>query len=190
MLMTTQPTITTDSILRYEVVGTRRFSNYWWATVLSCGGLGFLLAGLSSYLKINLLPFSNPTELLFVPQGLVMGLYGTAAILLALYLWFVIFLDLGSGYNEFNRTSGLVKVFRLGFPGKNRHVEITCRINDVQSIRINIREGVNPRRALFLRIKGRGDIPLTRIGQPLPLAKIEDQGAEIARFLGVPVEGL
>lgn len=188
--MTTQPTITTDSILRYEVVGTRRLSNYWWATVLSGGGIGFLLSGLSSYLKINLLPFSNPTELVFVPQGLVMGLYGLAAVLLALYLWFVILLDFGSGYNEFNRASGLVKVLRLGLPGKNRHVEVTCRVPDVQSIRIDIREGVNPRRALFLRIKGRGDIPLTRVGQPLPLSKIEDQGAEIARFLGVPVEGL
>ena len=29
----------------------------------------FLLAGISSYLKINLLPFANTTELVFIPQG-------------------------------------------------------------------------------------------------------------------------
>jgi len=119
-----------------------------------------------------------------------MGAYGAAGLLLAIYLWFVILLDVGSGYNEFNRQTGLIKVFRLGFPGKNRRVEVSCRTTDVQSVRIQIREGLNPRRSLYLRIKGRGDVPLTRVGQPLPLAKIEDQGAEIARFLGVPVEGL
>ena len=37
----------------------------------------FLLAGISSYFKINLLPFANPTELVFIPQGLVMMFYGT-----------------------------------------------------------------------------------------------------------------
>lgn len=188
--MTAQSTTTANDSLRYEVLGARRLSNYWWATVLSIGSTGFLLAGLSSYFKVNLLPFSDPTELLFVPQGLAMGLYGAAGLLLAIYLWFVILLDVGSGYNEFNRQTGLIKIFRSGFLGKNRRVEVSCRTTDVQSVRIQIREGLNPRRSLYLRIKGRGDIPLTRVGQPLPLAKIEDQGAEIARFLGVPVEGL
>lgn len=188
--MTAQSTSTVTQSLRYEVAGARRLSNYWWATVISLGAAGFFLAGLSSYLKVNLLPFSNPTDLLFVPQGLVMGLYGAAGLLLALYLWFIILLDVGGGYNEFNRETGFVRVFRAGFPGKNRRVEVSCPIADVQSVRIEIREGLNPRRALYLRIKGRGDIPLTRVGQPLPLSKIENQGAEIARFLGVPVEGL
>jgi len=188
--MTAKSTSTANDTLRYEVLGARRFSNYWWAIIISIGATGFLLAGLSSYLKVNLLPFSDPTELLFVPQGLVMGLYGAAGLLLAFYLWFVILFNVGSGTNEFNRQTGLVNIFRLGFPGKNRRVEVSCRISDVQSVRIDIREGINPRRSLYLRIKGRGDVPLTQVGQPLPLAKIEDQGAEIARFLGVPVEGL
>lgn len=60
----------------------------------------------------------------------------------------------------------------------------------MQSVRIEIQEGINPRRALYLRIKGRRDIPLTRVGQPLPLAELETQGAELARFLEVPLEGL
>jgi hypothetical protein len=37
-----------------------------------CWRLRFLLAGISSYFKINLLPLQNTTELVFIPQGLVM----------------------------------------------------------------------------------------------------------------------
>ena len=179
-----------SNILHQEVLGSRRFSNYLWATIVSLGATGFLLSGISSYLKINLLPFSNPTQLIFVPQGLAMGLYGSAGLLLALYLWLVVLWDVGGGYNDFNRESGAVKIFRWGFPGKNRRIQIDFPTQDVQSVRVDIKEGLNPRRALYLRAKGRRDIPLTRVGQPLSLKELEIQGAELARFLGVPLEGL
>jgi hypothetical protein len=176
--------------LHQNVLGSRRFSNYWWATIVTMGATGFLLAGISSYLHVNLLIVTDPTQLIFVPQGLVMGLYGAAGVLLALYLWLVILWDVGGGYNDFNRETGNIKIFRWGFPGKNRRIELDSRIQDVQSVRIDIKEGLNPRRALYLRVKGRRDIPLTRVGQPLSLADLETTGAELARFLGVPLEGL
>jgi Ycf4 len=178
------------TVLRYDVLGARRFSNYWWATIISIGGGGFLLAGLSSYFKVNFLPIGNAVDLIFVPQGLAMGFYGVAGTLLATYLWLTVLWDVGGGYNEFDRKAGEAKVFRRGYPGKNRIVQFTCRLSDVQSVRVAIREGLNPQRALYLKIKGRGDIPLTRVGQPLPISQIEDQAAEIARFAGVPMEGL
>jgi hypothetical protein len=158
--------------------------------IVSLGATGFLLAGLSSYLKVNLLPFADPTELVFVPQGVAMTFYGIAGLLLATYLWFVIFLDVGGGYNEFNQETGSIKIFRWGFLGKNRRIEINCKTADVQAVRVEIKEGLNPRRALYLRVKGRRNIPLTRVGQPLSLKELENQGAELARFLGVPLEGL
>lgn len=188
--MTTPVVSTSPRLLRQTVVGSRRFSNYWWATIVSLGGVGFLLSGLSSYLQVNLLPFADPTQLIFVPQGLVMGLYGVAAILLALYLWLAIGLDIGGGYNEFNLDTNTARIFRWGFPGKNRQVEVQCAIEDVQSVRIEIKEGLNPKRALYLRVKGMRDIPLTRVGQPISLSNLENQGAELARFLSVPLEGL
>ena len=119
-----------------------------------------------------------------------MSFYGVAGLLLSLYLWLVILWDIGGGYNEFDKNSGKLTVFRWGFPGKNRKIDISHNLENVQSIRVDIKEGLNPRRALYLRVKGSGDIPLTRVGQPLPLAQIENQGAELARFLGVPLEGL
>ncbi|MBV8883454.1 MAG: photosystem I assembly protein Ycf4 [Chroococcidiopsidaceae cyanobacterium CP_BM_RX_35] len=184
------PDSSTTHILHQKVIGSRRFSNYWWALIVLLGSTGFLLAGLSSYFKINFLPFTNPTELVFIPQGAVMGLYGVAGLLLASYLWLVTLLDVGGGYNEFNRETNSIKIFRWGFPGKNRRIELSCRIQDVQAVRVEIKEGLNPRRALYLRVKGRRDIPLTRVGQPLSLTELENQGAGLARFLGVPLEGL
>ncbi|RZM82322.1 photosystem I assembly protein Ycf4 [Leptolyngbya iicbica] len=188
--MTASIQTSTDRVLKYSVLGARRFSNYWWATIVSLGATGFFLASLSSYLQTNLLPFADPTSLIFIPQGVAMGFYGVAGITLASYLWVIIALDVGGGYNEFNKETGQVRIFRSGFFGKNRKIEIEYPLDNVQAIRVDIREGLNPKRALYLRIKGRPDIPLTRVGQPLPLSDLENQGAELARFLQVPLEGL
>ena len=179
-----------QAVLRREVLGSRRLSNYWWATVVSIGGLGFFLSGLSSYLGVNLLPFSNPTQLVFIPQGIAMGFYGVAALLLATYLWLVIIWNVGGGYNEFDKDAGEARVFRWGFPGKNRRIELVHPLSEIQSIYVDLKEGINPKRALYLRVKGKRDIPLTRVGQPLGLSQLENQGAELARFLAVPLEGL
>jgi hypothetical protein len=34
------------------------------------------------------------------------------------------------------------------------------------------------------------DIPLTRVGQPMTLAELENEAAGLAKFLSVPLEGL
>jgi len=81
-----------------KVLGSRRLSNYWWATTILLGGLGFFLVGLSSYLKIELLPFTQSSQLLFIPQGIIMIFYGTIAILLSIFLWLTIFWNVGGGY--------------------------------------------------------------------------------------------
>ena len=177
-------------ILRQEILGSRRFSNYWWATVVALGGIGFLLAGLSSYLKVNLLIVSDPSQLQFVPQGVALSFYGVAGTLLAVYLWLTIFLNVGGGYNEFNKETGQVTIFRWGFLGKNRRIEITYKLDEILSVRAEIKEGLNPKRTLYLRVKPKREIPLTPVGEPIALSKLENQGAELARFLAVPLEGL
>lgn len=188
--MTVTTTQQDKHVIRQSVLGSRRFSNYFWAVVASIGGTGFLLAALSSYFKLDLLPVGDTRGLQFIPQGVAMGFYGIAGLLVGLYLWLVILWDVGGGYNEFNKQTSKVKIFRWGFPGKNRQVEFSCPIEDVQSIRVEIKEGINPRRVLYLRVKDRREVPLTRVGQPLSLSELENQGADLARFLAVPLEGL
>ncbi|BAW95989.1 photosystem I assembly protein ycf4 [[Synechococcus] sp. NIES-970] len=188
--MAAQVTTSTDSILRQPILGSRRFSNMLWASVSAIGGIGFLLAGLSSYFHQNFLLVSDPSDIQFIPQGAALTFYGVAGTLLSAYLWFVFFLNVGGGYNEFNKETGKVTIFRYGFVGKNRIINFQYSLKDILSIRAEIKEGLNPRRVLYLRVKNRGDIPLNRVGEPIPLAELENQGAELARFLTIPLEGL
>jgi Ycf4 len=179
-----------NSIYRQEILGARRFSNFWWATVVTIGGIGFLLAGLSSYFHKNFLMVSDMSTLQFIPQGIALTFYGVAGILLASYLWLMITLNVGSGYNEFDKQKGKVTIYRSGFLGKNRKVELVYDLDDIQAVRAEIKEGLSPKRALYLRVKPKRDIPLSPIGEPMALSKLENQGAELARFLTVPLEGL
>jgi hypothetical protein len=179
-----------SDILKQGILGARRFSNYLWAVVVTIGGTGFLLAGLSSYLKTNLLMVSDTSELQFIPQGAALTFYGVAGISLATYLWLLISWNVGGGYNEFNKKTGRAKIFRWGYPGKNRQVELEIPLAEVQSVRAEIRDGLSPKRTLYLRSQKRRDVPLTRVGEPIALSTLENQGAELARFLEVPLEGL
>ncbi len=179
-----------NQTLRQDILGSRRFSNYFWAVIVTMGGIGFLLSGLSSYFKINLLLVSDSSNLQFIPQGVALTFYGIAGSLLAIYLWLVILWDVGGGYNEFDQKTGQATIARSGFPGKNRHLEVKIPLEEIQSIRAEIREGLNPKRVLYLRAKKRRDIPLTRVGEPIALSILENQGAELAKFLQVPLEGL
>ena len=175
-------------IRRYIVTGSRRVSNYWWASVLFLGSLGFLLTGLSSFLKVNLVSFVHYDNILFFPQGLVMCFYGVLGFSLSFYLWLTLFWGVGAGFNEFNKRDGVVRVFRWGFPGKNRRIDLLYSIENVEAVRVELAEGINPRRAIYIKVKGSNDIPLTRIGQPLTVEEVEKQAAELAKFLQVSLE--
>ena len=143
-----------ELIRRYVVVGSRRFSNYWWAFIILLGGFGFLLTGVSSYLNSDLLPFINSKNILFFPQGLVMCFYGILGLIFSCYLWLTLFWGVGGGFNEFNKKQGIVRIFRWGFPGKNRRIDLSYDIKDIEAIRVEIKEGLNPRRILYIRVKG------------------------------------
>lgn len=179
-----------NEIRQDKIVGSRRFSNYFWSVFLFFGGLGFLLAGISSYFKINFLPFANPTELVFIPQGLVMMFYGTLSLGMSIYIITTLLLDVGSGYNEYNKTENLVKIVRKGFPGKNREILLTYPLSNVQSIGIKITEGLNPTRSIYLCLKDERRIPLTPVQEPTSISELEEEAADLAKFLDLKLENL
>jgi uncharacterized membrane protein YsdA (DUF1294 family) len=179
-----------NEIRQDQIVGSRRFSNYFWAISLFFGGIGFLLAGLSSYFKINLLPFANTVELVFIPQGLVMIFYGTLSFSISMYLFLTVILDIGSGYNEYNKIENLVKIVRKGFPGKNREILLTYSLTNIRSIGIKITEGLNPTRSIYLCLKDERKIPLTPVQEPTSISILEQQAASLAKFLDLKLENL
>tara|TARA_Y100001968_G_scaffold98016_1_gene87981 strand:- start:20603 stop:21181 length:579 start_codon:yes stop_codon:yes gene_type:complete len=176
-----------ERVIEKAVLGSRRLSNYLIGGMVTIGGIGFLLASVSSYLGRNFLPLGNPSSLIFVPQGLIMGLYGIAAFLLASYLWTLIAIDFGSGKNLFDKDSGNLIVSRRGLL---KEIMVQIPLNEIKAVKLEVREGINPKRRISLRLKGRKDIPLTGVGQPMPLNDLEQEGAELARFLDVSLEGI
>ena len=174
-------------VLEQKIKGSRKVSNYLVASMLSIGGVGFLLASFSSYFGRDFIPLGNPSTLIFVPQGLVMGLYGVAAFLLAIYFWRLISIDYGSGVNRFDKNKGVLSLSRRGLL---KNIEIEIPIDEIKAVKLEVREGFNPLRRVSLRIKGRKDLPISRVGSPKPLLDLENEGAEIARFLEVNLEGI
>ena len=174
-------------VLEQKIKGSRKVSNYLVASMLSIGGVGFLLASFSSYFGRDFLPLGNPSTLIFVPQGLVMGLYGVAAFLLAIYFWRLINIDYGSGVNRFDKNKGVLSLSRRGL---FKNIEIEIPIDEIKAVKLEVREGFNPLRRVSLRIKGRKDLPISRVGSPQPLLDLENEGAEIARFLEVNLAGI
>nr|YP_009496888.1 photosystem I assembly protein ycf4 [Rhizosolenia fallax]AWT39601.1 photosystem I assembly protein ycf4 [Rhizosolenia fallax] len=172
------------------IIGSRRFSNYFWTFFLFLGGFSFLLAGLSSYFKINLLPFTNTVELVFIPQGIVMIFYGTLSLSISIYTLLTVIWDIGSGYNEYNKLENLVKIVRRGFPGKNREILLTYPLNNIRAIGIKISEGLNPKRIIYLCLKDERKIPLTPVEQPTTISNLEENAADLAKFLDLKLENL
>jgi len=191
-------------VRRYIITGERRSSNYCWAFIISLGSIGFLTTGIFSYLGTNNGSLVVPTDVIqqiesgflnnqlipFFPQGLLMSFYGMLGFLLSLYWWFLIFWNIGSGFNEFNRKEGKIRIFRWGYPGKNRKIDLSYSLNEVEAIKVELKQGLDPQRTIYLKLKGNREIPLTGIGQPLILKDIEKQASELANFLQISLEGL
>nr|YP_009476885.1 photosystem I assembly protein ycf4 [Adenocalymma divaricatum]AVM81432.1 photosystem I assembly protein ycf4 [Adenocalymma divaricatum] len=168
--------------------GARKLSNCFWALTVSLGSLGFLLAGTSSYLGINLISFVPSQEIPFFPQGIVMLFYGIGSFFISLYLWCTISWNVGSGYDQFDRKEGRVRIFRWGFPGKNRRLVLRFCIKDIQSVRIRVKEGPYGHRVRYMDIRGRGVLLVTLIDENLTPREVEEEATELAFFLRVPIE--
>ena len=119
-----------------------------------------------------------------------MTFYGTTGILLSIFLAANIYLNVGGGYNRYDKDKKEIQIFRLGFPGKKREIYLKYIFKDIKSIRLSISEGLNPKREIYLCTKDQRQIPITRVGEPLLLSKIEEEAVDLANFLSVPLEGL
>nr|YP_010760028.1 photosystem I assembly protein Ycf4 [Cuscuta corymbosa var. stylosa]WEY29958.1 photosystem I assembly protein Ycf4 [Cuscuta corymbosa var. stylosa] len=164
------------------IPGSRNGNNFIWASILFLGSLEFLLVGTSSYLGRNLISF--------FPQGIVMTFYGISGLVMSLYLWSMLFWNVGGGYDQFDKKRGVIYIFRWVFPGRNRRILLRFFIRDIRSIRIELKEGFYTRRVLYMYIRGQKAIPLTRTDEILTPAEIEKRAVELASFLCVPIEVL
>jgi hypothetical protein len=178
----------TNEIIKENIIGARNIKTYLSSFVLFVVGLAFLLVGISSYFQTNFLFFTNSSEIVFYPQGIVMTFYGMAALVLSFYLAFTIYLNLGSGYNEFSKKDEIVRIVRLGFPGKNRNIFLSYKFNNIKSVKFLLKQGLNPRTNILLILKDQRQIPLFPSNILLKASDIENKAIELANFLEVPLE--
>ena len=174
--------------IEQKINGSRKLSNYLVGGMLTIGGVGFILASLSSYTGRDLLPLGNPSTLLFIPQGIIMGAYGVIANLLNIYLWYMVYINFGSGYNRFDKETKVIEISRQGLLKK---INVKIDFDEIKSVKLDISEGFNPRRRIGLVLKGRKKImPLSNSGDLKPLLQVEEEGARLAKFLSVNLEGI
>lgn len=177
------------TLIRYDLIlGSRRFSNYFWLLVSLLGGVGFFVVGTSSYFQIQILPFTKIDSINFIPQGIVMTFYGCIGILLSLLITINIIFNVGGGYNKYDKNINQIEIFRLGFPFQTSEIYLAYNFKDIRSIKLIIQEGLNPKREIYLCTKDQRQIPLTRVGEPLLLSSIEEEAVDLSLFLNVPLE--
>ncbi|KAJ3668452.1 hypothetical protein LUZ60_018791 [Juncus effusus] len=96
-----------------------------------------------------------------------MSFYGIAGLFISSYLWCTILWNVGSGYDQFDRKEGIVSIFRWGFPGINRRILLRFLMQDIQSIRIQNKEGGLNVGAVLILPEGFELAPIDRISPEL-----------------------
>jgi hypothetical protein len=179
-----------EKIIKDKIVGARNFRSTLIMLILFFAGLGFLLAGLSSYLNINLIRLTDTSEIKFIPQGIALLFYGTGALGLGIYIFLTILWDIGSGYNEFSKEENIARIVRIGFPGKNRLIFLSYEFKNIKNLKFLIKQGLNPRSNILLVLKDRREIPLFPAQFLLNPNETEKKAIELSTFLNVPLESL
>jgi hypothetical protein len=179
-----------NNIIRENIIGARNKGSFLIALVLLLAGTGFILAGLSSYLKINLLQITSTEEILFIPQGITMLFYGTGALGISIYIFLTMIWNIGSGYNEFSKIENLVRIIRLGFPGKNRTLFLSYELKNIKNLKFLLKQGLNPRCTILLVLKDKREIPLFPAQFLLNPSELEKKAIQLSQFLNVPLESL
>ena len=177
-----------NTVIYDRIKGVRRLSNFAWSVFLTVGGFSFILSGLSCYLRKNLLIFTDTTSLIFIPQGIIMLFYGTVSLLLGIYTILILFWNIGSGYNEYNKKEKIIKIVRKGFPGKNEKILLTYPLSSVKAIGIKVSERLSVTRNLYLCLTDNRQIPLAQVIQLDEIASLENKATELAEYLGLNLE--
>jgi hypothetical protein len=179
-----------EIIIKEKITGARNISTCGAMIVLFFAGLGFFLAGLSSYFQQNFLQVTDTSSIVFIPQGIAMLFYGTGAVGIAIYIFLTVLWDIGSGYNQFSKEDETVRIVRQGFPGKNRTLFLSYEFKNIKNLKLLVKQGINPRCNILLVLKDKREIPLFPAQFLLSPNELEKKAIQLSKFLNVPLESL
>lgn len=176
------------SVVRRDLLfGSCCFTNYLVSRALFFGGIVFFFIGFLSQESIT---FDNiKSNIQFFPQGLVICFYGSVRIRFGLYLILSRFWTVGKGFNEYDRREKRIRIFRWGFPGKDRCFEFSCSFSDVEFLCLESQNSM-VRPNLYLVLKEKRKILLTQLGstEVRSFQEVEYFSANLARFLKVQLK--
>lgn len=118
-------------ILREEIKEENSIIKWIYNVIILLGGLGFLIGGISSYIHYNIIYFLNADQIIFFPQGIIMSFYGTCAIIISINQIQITLNKVGEGFNEFNKESGIVQIYRKGNKGKESDINLKYSLTDI-----------------------------------------------------------
>lgn len=178
----------TSNVMRESIKGSRTFSNYLIILIFFIAGLSFFLVGLSSFTQKNLFPFTDASQISFLPQGIVMTFYGTLALIVAFFLLISLIWDIGSGYNEFSQTEQIVRIVRKDFPQKGGLIFLSYPFQSIKKLKVKVDQGLNPRNNIFLVLRDQREIPLYPSQNFILISELEKKAIELAEYLDIPLE--
>jgi hypothetical protein len=171
------------------IFGGRRFNNFIAVLLLLLFGLGFFIAGISSYFHTNIIPLRDFSTIEFLPQGILLLFYGTCSTLMSILIASLIVWDIGSGTNTYDIENQVVRVSRRGFPKiidlkiQQENFYLVYSFNEIESLELDIIGGINPKRVIFLGLKDGRRIPLTPSNEFSSLSFLENRAIFLAKFL-------
>ena len=91
-------------------------------------------------------------------------------------------------WNEFSKSDQVVRLVRIGFPGKNRALFLSYEFQMLKSLKFILKQGLNPRTNIVLVLKDKREIPLFPPQVLLNPSKLEKKAIELSKFLNLPLE--
>ena len=73
---------------------------------------------------------------------------------------------------------------------KKFNIFLVYPIRDIRAIKIEIKDGLNPKRNIYLCTNDNRSIPLNPVEQPMALSDLEKKATNLAKFLDVELEGI
>jgi hypothetical protein len=127
--------IITETVFKEYIYETDKVLKFLLNGIILGGALGFFIVGISSYLQYDLINFLKSQDIIFFPQGLTMCFYGFFGIIISINQIIILAKGVGEGYNEFDKSKQIMKIFRKGVNGEKSDVNILYPLNEILRIK-------------------------------------------------------
>lgn len=184
------------TILREDYPGGRDFVSIFWAIVVPCVCLGFLVVSISVFLDYDIIDATPVTASLFWflrknpamqpwPQGAAMGFYGfLGSFVLGPFQLFMVLTNKGEGCAEFNKKNGLVTIIRDG------EVKEQYEMDDIEKVKFEFSAGLLlfGNREISCIMSNGEEINFQDVSADPTKATLEAKALQLCRFLNVDME--